>query len=109
MLKNIFGRSFLGLIVLVSLLTIQGCVTAPAPNDEYIYAKIAIDYARTVQSVKYSPGYWHQAEEFFRQARILYAEREYTDARDLFIKARVAAERAENSTRLLRHKNGDIL
>jgi hypothetical protein len=84
-------------------------VTAPAPNDEFIYAKLAIDYARSAQSVKYSPGYWHQAEEFFRQAKILYNEREYLEARDLFIKARLSAEKAENSTRLLRQKNGDIL
>lgn len=88
---------------------LQGCVTAPPPNDEYIYAKIAIDYARSAQSVKYSPGYWHQAEEYFRQAKILYSEREYIEARELFTKARVAAEKAENSTRLLRQKNGDIL
>lgn len=100
-------------VLIVTLLTLQmvlsGCVTAPAPNDEFIYAKLAIDYARSVQSVKYSPGYWHQAEEFFRQAKILYSQREYTEAKDLFVKARLAAEKAENSTRLLRQKNGDIL
>lgn len=105
MIYNIFRRSFL----IIVLIVIQGCVTAPPPNDEYIQAKLAIDYARAVQSVKYSPGYWHQAEEYYRQARILYSEREYLEARELFIKARTAAERAENSTRLLRHKNGDIL
>lgn len=88
---------------------LPSCVTSPAPNDDYIYAKVAIDYARSVQAVKYSPGYWHQAEEYFRQAKILYGEREYTEAKDLFIKARISAERAENSARLLRQKNGDIL
>ncbi len=103
------SRSCLILYLLVIQLAMSGCVTAPAPNDEFIYAKLAIDYARSAQSVKYSPGYWHQAEEFFRQAKILYNEREYLEARDLFIKARISAERAENSTRLLRQKNGDIL
>ena len=102
-------RSCLILSFLIMQLVLSGCVTAPAPNDEFIYAKLAIDYARSVQSVKYSPGYWHQAEEFFRQAKILYNEREYLDARELFIKARLSAEKAENSTRLLRQKNGDIL
>lgn len=100
-----FRRSFL----IVILFILQGCVTAPPPNDEYTLAKLAIDYAKAVQSVKYSPGYWHQAEEYYRQAKILYSEREYLEARELFIKARISAERAENSTRLLRHKNGDIL
>jgi hypothetical protein len=108
MLKKSFRGHFV-LSLFVMQLGLFGCVTAPAPNDEFIYAKLAIDYARSVQSVKYSPGYWHQAEEFFRQAKILYSEREYLEARDLFIKARLSAEKAENSTRLLRQKNGDIL
>lgn len=91
------------------IVALTGCVTAPPPNDEYTFAKVAIDYARAVQAVKYSPGHWHQAEEYFRKAKILYSEREYIEARDLFIKARISAERAENSARLLRQKNGDIL
>lgn len=102
-------RKFLLSSLFVTLLALSGCVTASPPYDEFIYAKLAIDYARSVQSVKYSPGYWHQAEEFFRQAKILYSEREYLEARELFIKARQSAEKAENSTRLLRQKNGDIL
>lgn len=102
-------RSCLIMSFFVTQLVLSGCVTAPAPNDEFIFAKLAIDYAKSVQSVKYSPGYWHQAEEFFRQAKILYSEREYLEARALFIKARLSAEKAENSTRLLRQKNGDIL
>ncbi len=103
------SRSLSFIFLSVTLLALSGCVTAPAPQDEFIYAKLAIDYARSAQSVKYSPGYWHQAEEFFRQAKILYSNREYLDARDLFVKARLSAEKAENSTRLLRQKNGDIL
>jgi Domain of unknown function (DUF4398) len=108
MIARLFRSCFI-LSLFVMQLTLSGCVTAPAPNDEYIYAKLAIDYARSVQSVKYSPGYWHQAEEFYRQAKILYTERQHLEARELFIKARLSAEKAENSTRLLRQKNGDIL
>jgi uridine phosphorylase len=88
---------------------LQACVSIPAPIQEYTLADTAIKAAKAVQAVRYSPGYWHQSEEFYRQARILYNEREYEQARDLFIKARVTAERAENSARLLRQKNGDIL
>ncbi len=84
-------------------------MTAPPPNDEYIYAKVAIDYAKSVQAVKYSAGYWHQAEDFYRKAKIYYADREYELAKAFFIKAKISAERAENSARLLRMKNGDIL
>lgn len=88
---------------------LQSCVTAPPPKLEYTIAKAAIDAARTVQAVRYSPGNWHQAEEFYRQGKIFFSERQNELALDLFEKARLAAERAENSARLLRQKNGDIL
>ena len=97
------------IVLFVSLFWLSGCVTIEPPSEDYSLAKAAIDAARAVQSVRYSPGHWHQAEEFYRQARILYKEREYEEARDLFIKARKAAEKAENSARLIRQKNGDIL
>ena len=97
------------ILLFVMQFSILSCVTSPAPNDDYTLAKLAIDYAKAVQAVKYSPGFWHQAEEFYRQGKILYAEREYSEARILFVKARLSAEKAENSTRLLRQKNGDIL
>lgn len=100
------GRKFL---IAVGFFLVLSCVNFPPPIEDYTLADAAIKAARSVQAVRYSPGYWHQAEEFYRQARILYREREYEQAKDLFIQARVAAERAENSARLLRQKNGDIL
>lgn len=104
-MKKIAGWIFL----LVVSVVISSCVTAPPPNEEYSLAKVAIEAARSVQAVKYSPGYWHKAEEYYRQGRILYSEREYIAAKEVFIKARISAERAENSARVLRYKNGDIL
>jgi len=97
------------ILIAVGLFFFVGCVTFPPPIEEFTLADVAIKAARNVQAVRYSPGYWHQAEELFRQARILYREREYEQAKDLFIQARIAAEKAENSARLLRQKNGDIL
>ncbi len=97
------------LSLILCLFFFAGCLTTPAPNDEYTFAKTAIDAAKAVQAVRYSPGYWHQAEEAYRQAKILYNNRDYEEARNLFVKARVAAEKAENSARLIRQKNGDIL
>ena len=93
----------------VAFCLLTSCITATAPLEEYTLADIAIKAARTVQAVRYSPGNWNQAEEHFRQARILYNEREYDEARQLFIKAKLSAERAENSARLLRQQNGDVL
>lgn len=86
-----------------------GCVTIPAPNEEYVLAKTALEAAKAVQAARYSPGFWHQAEEYYRQAKILYSEREYEEAKYLFLSAKNSAEKAENSARLLRQKNGDVL
>ena len=101
------GRWFVTVIALFVLTT--SCVTTEPPIEDYTLADAALKAAKSVQAVRYSAGYWHQAEEAFRQARILYREREYEQAKDLFIKARLAAEKAENSARLLRLKNGDVL
>ena len=86
-----------------------GCITVPPPNEEYTLSRAALDAAKSVQAARYSPGFWHQSEEYYRQAKILYGEREYEDAKILFLKAKAAAEKAENSARLLRQKNGDVL
>ena len=88
---------------------VVGCVTVPPPNEEYTLAKAALDAAKAVQAARYSPGFWHQAEEFFRQGKILYNEREYSEAKYLFLSAKSSAEKAENSARLLRQKSGDVL
>lgn len=98
----------LAVVALLSL-SLTGCVTPDIPYDEYSLAKAALDAAKAVQSVRYSAGYWHQAEESYRQAKILYANRDYEEAKELFIKSRIAAERAENSARLIRQKEGDML
>jgi len=89
--------------------SLAGCVHSQRPIQEYTLADTAIKAAKAVQAVRYSPGYWHEAEEAYRQARILYAEREYEQAADLFNKARLAAEKAENSARLIRLRNGEVL
>lgn len=86
-----------------------GCVTAPAPIQEYAYARAALDAARSVESARYSPGHWHQAEEAYRRGQILFDEREYKDAQTEFLEARSAAEKAENSARLIRQRNGEVL
>nr|HRO68652.1 hypothetical protein [Pseudobdellovibrionaceae bacterium] len=63
-------------IFLVALvLAFAGCQTAPAPVEEFALARAAIDAARSVQAARHSPGYWHQAEEAYRKARILYHDR----------------------------------
>jgi hypothetical protein len=85
------------------------CQTVPLPLEEYSLARAAIEAARAVQAPRHSPGYWHQADEAYRQGRLAYKDRDYVVARESFIRARLAAEKAENSARLIRQKTGDVL
>jgi hypothetical protein len=86
-----------------------GCITAPPPIEDYTLARTALDAARAVESARHSPGYWSQAEEAYRRAKILYGDRDYEEAKQEFIRARLAAEKAENSARWIRQKNGEVL
>lgn len=99
-------KFFIGLLLSAFFL---GCQTIPAPLEEYSLARAAIDAARSAQAARLSSGYWHQAEEAYRKGRNYYQERDYERAKEQFIRARLAAEKAENSARLIRQKNGDVL
>jgi hypothetical protein len=92
-----------------TLLFLCGCTTAPPPVEDYTLARAAIDAAKAVESARYSPGYWHQAEESYRRAQTYYKDHDYDSAQSEFVKARIAAEKAENSARLIRQRNGDVL
>lgn len=97
---------FIGLIILAMIV---GCQTAPVPIEDYSLARAALDAARSVQAARHSPGYWHQAEEAYRKGRIYFEDRDYGKAKEQFVRSRQAAEKAENSARLIRQKTGDIL
>ena len=88
---------------------ILGCQTVPAPIEDYSLARAAVDAARSVQAARHSPGYWHQAEEAYRKGRIYFQDRDYLKAKEQFVRAKAAAEKAENSARLIRQRTGDIL
>ncbi len=87
----------------------MGCQTVEPPLEEWVLARAAVDAAKAVQAAKYSPGYWHQAEEFYKRARILYKEESFEDAKIEFAAARKAAEKAENSARLKRLQSGEVI
>lgn len=102
-------RTLKYLIGIVVLSMILGCQTVPAPIEDYSLARAALDAARSVQASRHSPGYWHQAEEAYRKGRIYFDDRDFGKAKEQFIRARAAAERAENSARLIRQRTGDVL
>ena len=88
---------------------LAGCVTAPPPMEDYVLAEAAINAAKKVEASRHSAGYFRKAELAYKKAQQLLEEREYQAAQDEFRKAREAAERAENSARLIRFKNGEVL
>ena len=98
---------FLSLTLLLA--TMSACVTSPPPLDEYTLARAALEAARSVEAAKYSAGTWHQAEEIYKKAEIFYRDKEYDEAKKYFLRAKLAAEKAENSARLIRQKTGDVL
>jgi hypothetical protein len=96
-------------IILLFSFFVVSCVTVPPPIEEYAIARAALEAARQVEASRYSPGFFHQAEEAYLRATVLYKEREYGEAHKEFQKAKIAAEKAENSARVIRFKNGDVL
>lgn len=86
-----------------------GCVTpSPAPVEEYALARSAYDAAGNVFSLKYAPALWQQAEEFYQKGVAFYKLQDYKSAREYFIRARQGFEKAENTARFTRAKNGEV-
>ncbi len=95
--------------LLFSGLLLSGCQSIPPPRLEYTLARAAQESAQSVDAARHSPGFWGQGEEAYRQARVYFRDRYWDKAKDAFIKARLAYEKAENSARLIRQKTGEFL
>ena len=91
------------------MLCLISCKTVPAPLEEYTLARAAMDAARNVQAQRHSPGYWNQADQAYRKGQEDYRDHSWSQAKEEFNKARSAAEKAENSARLIRQKTGEVL
>ncbi|MCX7978680.1 MAG: DUF4398 domain-containing protein, partial [Bdellovibrionaceae bacterium] len=81
-------------LLLVVFLTLTACKSFPPPNEEYAFAEAAVEAARSVEAGRHSPGNWQQAQEALRRAKILYQSGNYEKAREEFVRARLAAEKA---------------
>ncbi|MGE3972934.1 MAG: DUF4398 domain-containing protein [Bdellovibrionales bacterium] len=75
------------------------CVGRP-PIKNYTLARTAIEAARKVDGLRYSPEVFHRAEEFYRKGEIYYKNHEYANAESAFEEARLNAEKAENEARM---------
>ena len=79
-----------------------GCQTPP--RLEYSLARSAVRAARDADAARFAPGYWHKAMNAYRQAKRFYQDRDHSDAKLYFERARILAERAENAAQLARAK-----
>lgn len=103
-----FNKNYL--LVSFILLSSTSCFrNIPQPIEEYSFARAAIEAAHGAQAPRLAHGYWSQADEAYRLGKLYYSEREYIKAKAQFIKAREAAEKAENAARVLKFKSGDFL
>lgn len=91
------------------LVLAAGCATIPAPVQDYALARAALEACKAVEAARYSQGYYHRGLESYSRAEVLYREREYQEARELFVRARLDFEKAENSAQVQRKKSGEVL
>jgi len=95
-------------LVFIALAAILAACVSPAPYEEYTLAKEALQAAQDADSAKISPAFWLEAESSYRKGEEAYKLNEFDKARTMFIRARQAAEKAENQTRLEKFKSGDV-
>lgn len=107
--KHIFkvqACKFLGYIFITLWFT--SCVSIPPPVEDYTLARTALDAARSIESARYSPLYFQQAENHYKKAQSLYEDREYDKAQLEFIQCRRAAEKAETAARIQILLSGEV-
>lgn len=109
--KNFFSarKGALQLWLSGAFVVLTGCSTIPAPVQDYALARAALEACKAVEAARYSQGYYHRGLEAYSRAEVLYREREYQEARELFVRARLDFEKAENSAQVQRKKSGEVL
>jgi len=71
-------------------------------------ASIAIESAKNAGASKFATGYWNKCLTSYKLAQDGFEEKHFSEAKAFFIKARVYAEKAENSARLKRLRSGEV-
>ena len=86
--------------------SLLSCVGAP-PIEEYTLARTALESARDSGASSISPGFYHKAEQLYREGIKSFQLKENDRAKKLFAKARKYAEKAENSARVKKFQSGE--
>jgi hypothetical protein len=90
-----------------SCLSFLACASQP-PLSDYSLARAAYDGARESEAARYAPALWYKAEETYKQAQLLYKQRDYDESRAAFIEARGLLEKSENAARAARLQSGGV-
>ena len=86
-----------------------GCTSVTVPIQEYTLARSAIESAESNDAERLAPLIFQQAQQTYLQAERLYQERDFEQARILFIKSRKLSEKAEATARIKKSKTGEVL
>lgn len=84
-----------------------GCASQP-PVGEYSLARTALEAARDQDAARYAPSFWHSSEEAYQKGEVFFRAGDYKEAETQFAISREFAEKAENATRILKYKSGDL-
>ena len=93
------------LAALAAVILLTACASAP-PYEDFALARAAVRAARESEAPRYSPSFWSQAEQEYREGEKCYAENAFDEAKKHFQASIKAAEKAENSTRLKKFTSG---
>ncbi len=92
----------------VFFLALISCAGVP-PKEDYVFAITALENAKKAQVDKLEPKLDYQSKKLYEIALKFYEERNYTKAKEYFIKTRIIAEKAETKARIKKYKNGEIV
>ena len=86
----------------------SACVTY-VPVDEWTLARAAYEGAKDADAPRFVPAIWFKAEQSYREAQRGMKERQYSEAKELFVVAKLGFEQAENAARLSRYQSGEVV
>ena len=93
--------------MIVFVATVAGCTTAP-PVEEYAIAWTALSAARSNDSQRFAPSYWHEAEDSYHRGEVSFKDQSYRKAKHEFLTSTDWSEKAENVSRIQRFRSGEV-
>jgi hypothetical protein len=100
---------YLNLALFLFCLSLFAACAGVPPHSEYVIALTALENAKKTNSDKLEPDLTFQSKKYFDIAVNFYKERNYSKAKQYFLKSRFIAEKAEVRARIKKYKNGEVV